>query len=401
MATSCHLCSCKRWNSIGHLIAWTALKITSNSLENFVASTILNRERYRRCKHLTVRLHAPFPPLCDCGADWFDEDIIVGQNHPHRQDDHHDDTTHIEIQKLLKLLALIIEQKVTSLGTFSFAIDNEPQSGYWCGHKEPSVSIIAFDNLLRSVPPTCVNLELDTGGTDFSCVQRNEHLLCAQVRRLLPQRHNLRLRAAHICPGCVPSHSLTDQVTGLGPCAPLKSLASCTINLITYPREIRAAFCGGYTGPGKMSPATDHRVAIEVAKVFRNAVQAGSLPAVRSLGIFDSTPMTGTRYYDPFDDTVDVDICRFGDIDSVLHFDVLRNRTTSFPFDAFDENVDYENLRMRDFPCNILNRRYLVGSLANFEDVLEGTWIISSDGLRLPKSFQMSQEGEQNLNLTS
>ena len=389
---------CKRWNKIGNLVAWTALKITSHNLEDFIASTILNNERLRRCKYLTINLHAPFPELCDCGADWFEDDMVVGQNHCHRQNDHHDDTTQREFQKHLRLLSLTIEQYFKSLVTFSFTIDNEPMDGLWCGCIEPNISVVVFAQILKALPRTCVNLELDTGGTDYSCVHRSDDIVCAGVRRLLPQLHSLRLRVAHICPGCIPPRGKADEEVQLELRAPLEHLSTCTINLITFPRTQKAAFCGTYKGPGKSSSAAEHRVAIEMAKTFRNALQDGLFPKIRGLSVFDATKMAGKKYYYPYEEYGDVEpaICLFGDIDSILHFDVLRNRTTSLPFHPFDENRDYEGLRMRHFKSSILkraDRRYLVGSLADFEHDLEGTWASTSDGLRLPKSFQISQEG--------
>ena len=56
---------CQRWKRIGDPAAWKSLRITDDNINRFIASSILNRDRFKMTMHLTVHLFAPYPPICD------------------------------------------------------------------------------------------------------------------------------------------------------------------------------------------------------------------------------------------------------------------------------------------------------------------------------------------------
>lgn len=82
--------------------------------------------------------------------------------------------------------------RMVNLTTFSFTITRkETTVGFWIPRP-----IIA--DLLRDLPSSCVNLEIDTRGHDF--LTHGYGHLCDNIRAVLPRLHHLRLRLNVMCP---------------------------------------------------------------------------------------------------------------------------------------------------------------------------------------------------------
>jgi hypothetical protein len=245
---------CKHWRLVGDQTAWKTLLICDENVDGFIASSILERRRFQSTEHLTVSLHSPFAPICECEfcvlmggpehEDW------EGANHRHRYAK--PDSTK-EFRRTVNLLANIIETGFVSLVTFSLSIDNEPRDGGWCSCYEPSVPATNFARLIKALPASCVDIDSHTE-------EDNDHL-CTVLGALLPRIHHLRLRLSYLCPCCLPVSTTQGQIVGaklrrnmteddsqvLTEVEPsFDKLLSCTINFILYPRKWRFFLCPQY-----------------------------------------------------------------------------------------------------------------------------------------------------------
>ena len=96
-------------------------------------------------------------------------------------------------EDMQRILTLILH-KMTNPKTFFLSIDPEPErdNGQYCGCYDAEFSEDFVRNVIKFLPPTCINLEIDTGGAKTGC-------FCDELRGLLPQLHQLRVHTRSLC----------------------------------------------------------------------------------------------------------------------------------------------------------------------------------------------------------
>ena len=109
-------------------------------------------------------------------------------------------------------------------------------------------------------------------------------------------------------------------------------------------------FCRQYNNP----PENAHRIVIPLADKLHQILQQGIFPNIRSFDVFDTTKIIGEKWYNNFDEDPEPSLCAFGNIGSILHFDILGNCTSSLPFAPYAMNRTLDGLRMRDYARNML-----------------------------------------------
>ena len=117
---------------------------------------------------------------------------------------------HQQWPKLLKSIAdlagVISSRRFSKLDTFSFRLTRKTPTGSDQQNDAGrllSIPCSLVGDLLRSLPASVRNLEIDTGGLDASS-GGPEHL-CPAIRSLLPQLRHLRLRLRKLCPELLPN----------------------------------------------------------------------------------------------------------------------------------------------------------------------------------------------------
>ena len=155
---------CKRWRNSGMPLECEAIVVTSANLSIFLNQ--FSPAHYVHIRSLTVSVR-----LSQRG---------------------YKDRKQAAFHVLLQSLAVAIN-KMTMLSTFSFAVSRPASPTLDC--KLPSGILAA---LVQSLPPRCVDLELDTRGHD-TLSPRSVHL-CNHLRELLPRLRTFRIRLAYLCP---------------------------------------------------------------------------------------------------------------------------------------------------------------------------------------------------------
>jgi hypothetical protein len=297
-----------------------------------------------------------------------------------------------------------------SIVTFSLVVDPECCHYQWCGCYEPTFDSAVIDGLIAFLPSSCVNLELDTGGTESDGDGEETHI-CTTIQTLLPQLRHLRLRLRSLCAAAFCQHSTCDVPQTLTPVA-APHLASMTISFVIFPRkseaipvtcfrsfarpfyrkqfemgqsdiehfdikQLEVAFSGRY-----------HKLAQVLHGIYRTC-----FPLLKALNIFDAAN-TG------FNDILTDHLCPFGIIDNILHYDILKSVTHALPLhvmcSAGNGGRWFNNYVVRNHKDEII-----LGSHAKIERYLEQSWCNVAEegacpviGLRFPITFKASVVAE-------
>lgn len=98
-----------------------------------------------------------------------------------------------EIEEPVERLSVLINHRMTRLTAFALRIDPEPGDDVpYCGCHPLVFSRRRIWAILGSLPPTCLYLEIDTGGTLVGCI-------CDELRELMPQLHHLHISVPSLC----------------------------------------------------------------------------------------------------------------------------------------------------------------------------------------------------------
>ena len=215
-------------------------------------------------------------------------------------------------------------EKMKSLHTLSFVVSPQQTSiGFW-------IPRTVITRLIESLSPTCVNLEIDTRGHDFS--KPSECHLCEVIHKLLPRLKHLRLRVSTLCPklleqSCVSENKGTDPIesaTGLPPS--LRTIVvNCALHSSFPTQSSQTRLCS--TNPNPEDDDDHHTFyfrnkSVEQARVpltecLREIVGQSVFPALQRAVLFDS------QSYDIHDVTV---------YPAYNQRDVIGNVTWSMPF---------------------------------------------------------------------
>ena len=230
-----HITSClavsKQWHVYGQKIMWSSLALTEITYDNFAYSLAFGGSSYRGLLNLTVSLQNAFEMRCSCLRNWETEfhckmsDLSIRWDfHRIEQDticsdwyhvDVHEDKRELQDKHRYKLKQMLVSMRyaiasgLRNLSTLSLMIKNEPTDGDYCYCHECILSPRFFASIIKALPETCTDLELDTGGADKAHIDKahiasssgDDHdTLCEALHDVLPQLQHLRLRVAAICP---------------------------------------------------------------------------------------------------------------------------------------------------------------------------------------------------------
>lgn len=140
------------------------------------------------------------------------------------------------MEKAIQRVHVLVCHKMTNLETFSMLINPEPEEiiGPLCGCHDTIFSEQFAPTIIKSLPKTCVNLELDTGGVHIGCC-------CILLRQSLQQLSHLRLRTQSLCwkllSACEPAAKDDLQKEGRETRPLSNALRSMMVSSVVYPRS--------------------------------------------------------------------------------------------------------------------------------------------------------------------
>jgi hypothetical protein len=158
--------------------------------------------------------------------------------------------------------------KMRMLATFSLTLSNKVHVPHFFIPTE------AITMLVDSLPPACINLEIDTMGEELwgRSTQAPPHI-CSSIAHILPRLKNLRLRLGQICPSALGFISL-DSVPKAAP-----KLETCLINLIKSKLDC-SQLCGQTTNEPNLAR-------IAMTSCFKQLIDKKKCPQIKTAIVFD------------------------------------------------------------------------------------------------------------------
>ena len=409
-------------------------------------------------KHLTIELALGWTPSkgrdpdanCDgggcgsCPTPGYEHEMEEEwlRTEPHGQSHH--DRRHLDVRPMKKLhasilgLAEMIRLHLRELITFSFTIDAAPADLSWCGCYKPFLARHPIVTLLKALPPTCVNLELDTAGADRSSreftaflVDHPEDLtggeesietfqdpifkhsetedisVCKAIQDMLPRLEHLRLRFQTLCPVII---GLSPEMRNKTPPEQLNNsfpnLKTMVINQIVSPRQRDIELCTDYRSATKSKPwstqsKTHHLDDIAGFYEFAGAMRAcqASFPNLKKCQIISDIPSLGgtEASLKPHRERLTKNLCKCPETYDIRCFDVLRNQTIILPCEPVSYNLTKN--KTAEYPPYLKasvfrdsNDEVHICSSRNAEAMVEDAWSFTSTGLRAPRSIVEHQK---------
>lgn len=205
----------RHWKELVTPIIYQSLHLHSSDIVPFVQRI---RNGYELIRNLTITWQNDFPNRCDCPeaepprTNYVGNRPICNAKHVHKicaraqvpEANVHTRPEYLQPgKKDLIQLCDILKNALPQVTTLSLTVDNEPDAGPWCACIVSAFPSNLMAHVLSSLPPTCVNLELDTRGADRHPDYAQEALypshVCGQIGALLPRLHSLRLRLGGLC----------------------------------------------------------------------------------------------------------------------------------------------------------------------------------------------------------
>lgn len=183
---------CKAWRDSAQSVLWSHVVLDNDTLQSFINGHANTTDKLKVIRSVTLRIRVISLAL---PRSQYDVDTLEAyQLHgcPKSQ------ILHRNIERFSNL----ISPKLTSLESFSFFVDAPPlneahqrinadDDNFW-------LETAILGRLLESLPASCISLELDTGGTDWSPRPKSHHL-CSDIRYILPRFRHIKLRIYTIC----------------------------------------------------------------------------------------------------------------------------------------------------------------------------------------------------------
>ncbi|KAF2874776.1 hypothetical protein BDV95DRAFT_603569 [Massariosphaeria phaeospora] len=165
----------KQWHQLGLRVFYGNIALTDSTLAPFTES--FNVLAYGKCvRSLTLKIEATddeTPRQCAAKA----EPTLLSKG-------------------LTQLTPLISNFK--NLASFSLCAQGLSRNPVLADRQPESVPRKNIVALLKALPETCTNLELDTRGYDHREEYEQVHM-CDAVRAILPRMHNVRIRVGAMC----------------------------------------------------------------------------------------------------------------------------------------------------------------------------------------------------------
>lgn len=269
---------CKAWHIAALPILYRDVLIKNHNLEPFSKS--FNISHGVLVRSLTVCVD-PIQPARDPAAPYplaFKED----EEHMKRHGSQESNELWLHLRGLSSKIA-----SMTSLTTFSLIVSAKPYAmGFWI--PRPTLQL-----LLKALPETCVNLEIDTRGQDY--FEPGAGHLCDTVQDIFPRLQHLRLRLSTLCPAMLGSlFDPSDPARYFAKFKPAAAPSLQTVMINCIPRAIfrsQAHICRTF----QENPYTSYSVNLPDARIamvdaLRLAVDSSSYPAAKSLQVLHTLP---------------------------------------------------------------------------------------------------------------
>ncbi|KAL8711939.1 MAG: hypothetical protein Q9220_003635 [cf. Caloplaca sp. 1 TL-2023] len=199
MLSSCMLVS-RQWRVIAFPLIWESVILNTRTLPLFITEMNNAPRIGGHIRSLTLRLHTLWATTEEFRAGYAREVEWIDGIAPRTR----------KLWEDLKKLADCIAADMTNLTSFSLFVHKLPPEGRTDRHhndpRGAGMSSVVLRQLLETLPPTCIDLELDTKGREddetcgFDPQYHDSAHLCPILQSLLPRLRHLRLRLGFLCP---------------------------------------------------------------------------------------------------------------------------------------------------------------------------------------------------------
>jgi hypothetical protein len=387
---------CRMWNEDGGPLAWRVLVLDNKKMDNLVLSELKYGHPFHFVSSLTISVAAPYPQLCHCNCHH--EDYLSGEGIDHYRRCCDGGSEVLEMEKVINRVLALMYRKMTNLNTFSIRIDIEPRDGEdpFCGCTDISLSNGFVSTIIKSLPKTCLNLELDIGGAHIGCC-------CSLLRESLRQLSHLRLRVETLCwrllSDSEPSVEDGSKERRTETRLLSDTLRSMLVSSVLYPRS-KATINHRRWLPRDMRKETSCQKVLvhdrkdpnpQLPSYFASLDFASTLPNIERLHLWTST--------DREPDPTHASSCLRIQMEGFVRYDVLEDRSYLLPFTHLAEPqpwvYEHDCGPLRQFTWNMMrdeNDEVLVGGVADMEAHFEDDWVTSIEGARFPGLIKTASE---------
>ncbi|KAK2756425.1 hypothetical protein FQN54_005317 [Arachnomyces sp. PD_36] len=345
---------CKDWNHWGQVILHKVVILNNRNLARFIDCAQHRPERFSSVKSLTVRLGI---------RDSYLHESIVGAGRRTKE-------------QLLRSLADIMNQHMSGLQAFSLKIEDEPIGPTEFGDitVEPRIGAESLISLLRVIPVSCTSLEFDTAG--YEAYMDDDHF-CPHIASLMSTLRHLRLRLGRICPEFInaPPYDICGDCPEHRQTSAAPNLRSLVVNM-----ELSELVVGGTTRCSLGQPVdssfrlseddpTD-RLQSEITLSLKAAkYEKSCFPSADTIGVFGPTRMDVAPYH------------------HIRHTDIMKIQThilTSTTLGALVGGGIWKRGAKRCI--RTAQKEDIIGTKTTSREELEGAWLTTTKGGRLPKA---------------
>ncbi|MCJ1428299.1 hypothetical protein MMC29_006208 [Sticta canariensis] len=298
------LTCCKYWLEVAQPILWRDIVLTNSTIATFISH--VSSETGGLVRSLTLRLTFVEKPWRGSYSE--------GASHPCPG-----------IQALwhdLHNLAPTI-RTITNLNTFSLTVRPDLRNtdcGLFCIREED------VRDLLISLPPTCVNLELDTcgfeirTGADYSTNVRRH--LCPVIADLMPRLQNVRLQLSMICDSIFLAKDTATPQTGSCDEDKIQYVSAPRLRSLVigfYPCRGPPFYCSSLKTGGERFDR-ENEASRRVTDAAQGAFSASAFPSVTKLSTFQAMRLSSALEMSNLD------------YENLNERNILRNETRRMPY---------------------------------------------------------------------
>lgn len=368
---SCLVC-CRNWHEIALREHYRDIVLGVSGFELFLEN--FSRERGHLVKSLTITIDLAvfsedFEP-----AENYEELIFCNQNGLGKVG-----AVWSYMQTLPDILRTMIQ-----LSTFSFVIGPGDARGFWLSR--PLLAAV-----IRALPETCVNLEIDTRGCDQDGPASSH--LCEILAGVTPRLHHLRLRLRRMCPALFGAEmpdlgSDSDSSSDSDPGSTEgegkeKNMVQSEHSRYPFLQTVMINCCvESYVCTafmGRRYGWTDYYInrpeaRTLIAEYLGQLDHLSTFPHVKRLWLLD-LQREDSRYRSMYS--------------AYNRRDIIRNKTWTIPYHPVKNHDDFSLLYLARMPDNteVLAEKWVIESLA--EDQI---WKTTLGGTRIPSTLLVNQD---------
>ena len=337
------LCVCRKWYQVGLPIALATVVLTNLNIAAFISLLNNNPMMRRLTTSLTLQLSAvPWHQLNSESSSESTHTTFLG-------------LTKAEHWENLENLAKLIKAYLPTLRSLSLRINRKPQTGLYHLNNEPPgwwINTSSLDNILRALPSSCTDLEIDTRGKEGPDQYESPQHLCPTICSLLPQLRILRLRLNSLCPCTIdPDHG---KISGMPVKCSTKNTAHSlrvfvvSLNMNPYSMGVQGCVASDDTLQSKGSHrARGSKVRAGLVEALREAKASNMFPRIQQLDVIDVCPSERRRF------------------DHITLHDIVRSLTYTLPFRFLDDDESSWMIRTK-------SDVEIFGPMVDLEELVEG-----------------------------